>query len=125
MGTRYHVHVPPQNSLHRREIELRIKMLREFVLTHERWFNDKDEVLKYMNDVIGIRSKTGRRVTPALLYIFRKKMNFPYAEFARRTIPVTSNVLIMAWLWSLRVYGATKPHNPHTRDLADAVAHLL
>ena len=121
----YRIHVPPANDLHRKEIELRVKMLREVVCTHERWFNTPKEVIDYLND-IGVRSTYGRLVSYQLLRKFVNKMGFPWPKFTKtRQQLVCSNVLIMAWLWSLRVYKCTRSRFPNTGDLADAVAHLL
>ncbi len=126
MGLQTTIIIPPTTELHRKEIELRINQLRDFVGKNERWFNSKQEVIDYLND-IGVRSVFGKRVTATLLdVVFRKKLGFPYRTFGRRrNFVVTSNVLIMAWIWSLRVYKATRLNHPNTKDLANATAHLF
>lgn len=124
MGLKTTVIIPPTTELHRKEIELRVNQLREFVGKNERWFHSKQEVIDYLND-IGVRSTFGKRITDSRLRIFRKKLGFPYATFSIQKSVVTSNVLIMAWLWSLRVYKATRLRHPNLRDLNDATAHLV
>jgi hypothetical protein len=115
--------IPPTTELHRKEIELRVNQLRDFVGKNERWFNSPAEVIDYLN-TIGVRSTHGKRVTYNLLQKFRKHMGFPYATFSlRRSAVVTSNVLIMAWLWSLRVYRVQKQRVG--KDLVHATAHLI
>jgi hypothetical protein len=125
-GSRYHIQIPPTTELHRREIELRLNMLRDFAGQHERWFNSVDEVLQYVND-IGVRNpRTDKRIGLITLRRWRRKCGFPYAKFHNKRTPVvTSNLMIMAWLWSYRVYKATKPYKPNTKDLPDATSHLV
>jgi hypothetical protein len=125
VGTRYNINLPPMTELHRKEVTLRVEMLREFVNKNERWFGTQQEVLDYLNDVVGARTKDGRRLTRSSLYYWRRKLHFPYERFGIRRAPVTSNVLIMAWLWSLRVYRATSARPPRGINLSDAIAHLL
>lgn len=123
MGLRTTVIIPPTTELHRKEIELRVQQLRDYTLNNERWFNSATEVVAYLND-IGVRSLFNKRVTPTLLRMFRRRMGFPYATFSlRRTNICTSNILIMAWLWSLRLYRAQRAAKG--RDLASATAHLI
>src|SRR5437899_1644348 len=121
----YTMVVPPTTQLHRKEIELRLGQLRDFVGAHERWFNSHSEVIQYLND-IGVRNAYDRRITPAILGRFRRKLGFPYAHFHEtRARIVTSNLMIMAWLWALRVHKATKSYRPNTRDLVNATTHLI
>lgn len=122
-GFSTHVTIPPTTELHRLEIQLRVEQIREVVGKNERYFNSKQEVVDYLND-IGVRSTYGKKVTPQLLDKFRRHMQFPYATFSiRHANIVTSNVMIMAWLWSLKVYKASKFWKGASRH--DAIAHLL
>ncbi|MEK9766276.1 MAG: GIY-YIG nuclease family protein, partial [Thalassolituus sp.] len=45
--------------------EYRVKQLRDYTLTNERWFNSATEVVAYLND-IGVRSTFGKKVTVSL-----------------------------------------------------------
>jgi len=114
-GLRTTVIIPPTTELHRQEIEIRVQQLREFTLGNERWFNTPQEVVDYLNEC-GVRSTHGKKVTQRLLMKFRKHMGFPYATFTmRRTTIVTSNVLIMAWLWAMRIYKQSRYSGPSPR----------
>jgi hypothetical protein len=122
----YRIQIPPTTELHRKEIELRITQLREVFGRYEVWFHSPDEVLTYLHE-IGVRQQRDRVITKHILYRWRRKMNFPWGAFNHQKLAKinVSNLMIMAWLWSMRVYKATKNYNPSLGDLADATAHLL
>lgn len=122
LGLKTTIQIPPTTELHRKEIELRVNQLRDYVGKNERWFNSSKEVIDYLNE-IGVRSVYNKRVSYNLLLKFRKHYGFPYATFSiHHANVVTSNVLIMAWLWSLRVFRAQRRGS---KDLPYAIAHLV
>lgn len=124
--TGYRIQIPPTSELHRREIELRVKQLAEFAAAvgwPEQLYTGYDAILKYLNETLGVRQEHGNRITRSTLRRWKKAANFPLFQPTRR-IAQTTNMKVMAWLWAYRVYKATKPYKPNTRDLADATAHL-
>ena len=131
MATGYRISIPATTELHRREIALRIAMLRDMHVAldmKEVWFASLDDVVNYLNDVAGVRTPQGRRITVNTLRRWYRKAGFPLyrakPKYGRLQIS-TSNVLIMAWLWAWRVYKATRAYKPTTSDLIDATGHLL
>jgi hypothetical protein len=125
MSSGYHIQIPPTTELHRKEIELRIGQLKEVFGQYERWFHTEQEVVDYLN-ACGVRQEFDRVITKNILRRFRNKMNFPYGQFHMGKMKLnTSNLMIMAWIWSIRVYKVTKLYKPAKKGLADATAHLL
>jgi hypothetical protein len=105
MQSGFHIEVPPRTELHRLEIELRLKQMRDYIGQYERWFETKKEVADYLND-IGVRHKQGRVIRPRTITAWHKKYGFPWAGVLKGVN--CSNLMIAAWLWSMRVYRATR-----------------
>lgn len=108
--TGYRIQIPPTTDLHRREIELRVRQLRDMhkaLGQPEVWFETVDDVLAYLNDTVGWRTRQNARMSRAMLSGWCKR-GFPLFRQARSARIASSNVLIMAWLWSYRVYRETR-----------------
>lgn len=113
--TGYRIQIPPTTELHRREIELRVRQLRDMhkaLGQPEVWFETADDVLTYLNDTVGWRNPQGLRMSRQTLRGWCKR-GFPlFRPRVSQARIASSNILIMAWLWSYRVYRETR----HTRE---------
>lgn len=103
MSSGYHIEIPPRTELQKREIELRLTQLRAMFAENERWFMEPKEIVDYLN-VLGFRQSSDRYITTHTLTAWKKRLGFPYAKRKRQKIatPLSSNLMIAAWAWSLR-----------------------
>ena len=105
--TGYRIQIPPTTALHRREIELRVRQLRDLhraLGVTEVWFETRDDVLTYLNETVGVRTQHGGRISAPTLRTWVKHKGFPLYRSGRTARIASSNILIMAWLWSYRTY---------------------
>lgn len=110
--TGYRVQIPPTTELHRREIELRVRQLRDMhraLGVQEVWFETVADVLAYLNDTCGVRTAHNQRVVQHTLRRWARRCGFPLFRANQRMARIaSSNVLIMAWLWAHRTYQETR-----------------
>lgn len=110
------MNVPPKNLQHQREIERCLRLLRDFTTKNNRGLHGWDEILAYLAK-IGVQN-TGNGKPPKKYtvqnWIARK--GFPQCSLRKSHGVFTTELHILAWLWSIRVWQKTKPafrHAPH------------
>lgn len=66
-------------------------------------------IVEYLHK-LHIRNGLGRPITPNTLKAWRQRREFPAFAMRRRSGLMTTNLLVLAWLWAYPVWQKHKPY---------------
>jgi len=100
------VHVPPRNPIHAAALREALDRLRDYAAAHEHGLDGIDAIVDYLTQ-LGVRNGLARPVTRWTVKNWIKRRGFPaFRAGGGRTW--TTNLIVLAWLWSYREYRRTK-----------------
>ncbi len=103
------MNVPPKNPRQRAALTLSLRRLRDFNIQAEFGLHGPDAIIAYLNQ-LGVKNGMGKAPTKWTVYEWIRKRGFPAYVPNRRNGMMTTNFLILAWLWSFRVWQQDKPY---------------